>query len=101
MSFGHICKYCGDLGKTGGSCYYSPDGIHEDVPDDPDTCVRCGSTSYGTGCYYPHPDNGPGQSFHKHGVGERRCVWCGHVMGREGNLGDACIFSPTGRHSLS
>lgn len=96
------CKYCGHPFSAGYSCYFSPDGIHEMVPDNPKVCVRCGSTNYGSGCIYPHPDNN-GRIMHKHGQDGLHCVWCGTKLGVVDGapFGSSCAFSPTGRHSLT
>lgn len=97
------CKYCGRPFTPGYACYFSPDEIHEMVPDNPRVCVRCGASNYGTGCQFPHPDNNPGGMMHKHGQDGHHCVWCGSAVGGSTGapIGAACPYSPTGHHSLT
>lgn len=95
------CRYCGKTFTVGHGCIASKDDIHEMVPDNPDVCVRCGSTNYGPSCQFPHPDN-KGKNYHKHGIGDNKCVWCGTKVGKNGvPVNSPCRFSPTGKHSLA
>lgn len=89
MSYNHECRYCNQKGVTGYGCPGAPDYIHEDIPDDPKTCIRCGSTNYGSGCPFPINEDFP---VHKHGHGDGKCVWCG----RQFHPRQGCSLSPTG-----
>lgn len=100
MSRPTACRYCGDEAH-GPGCMHSPDGYHESIGDN-DHCVRCGSTSYGPGCMYPEKGNLRELHIHGHGVsaydGEPHCIYCGDLIGRNGNPAGPCMYSPTGRH---
>ena len=60
---------------------------------DPDYCIYCGGSAYGLGCVYSPEDD----RKHKHGHGDKKCVWCGAVIS---HAGPGCAISPNGRHEL-
>ena len=84
------CRYCGKE-THGPGCQFGPEGIHVEVGD-PDHCIYCGSTSYGPGCQFSIEE----KHTHKHGHGDRKCIWCG----KSGVSGPGCMFSPTGKHEF-
>ena len=87
------CKYCG-VNYHGGGCI-SPDGFHESLPDDYRVCVRCGSTSYGSGCCF-NPDQ---KGYHRHGIDGKHCIWCGDYFPNPiGAVTGYCVLNPTGPH---
>lgn len=84
------CRYCGQT-MHGYGCPYGPDNIHVEQGD-ADHCIYCGSTNYGFGCSYSIEED----HLHKHGHGDRKCVWCG----QQGVSGPGCPYSPDHKHHM-
>ena len=95
------CRYCGKI-IHGLGCPYSPDGYHEEIGDT-EHCIRCGSTSYGPGCFYADAKTNPNMvHIHGHGKdsnGKMRCIYCGVILSKGSNM-TGCVYSPNGKHKL-